>query len=208
MKNKFPVKKYQNIDFFIKDYVKNANQALVNLNKHSLKKISEHLLKSYQNNKTVYVCGNGGSAALSNHFACDHEHLFFKYKKIKPNIVSLCSNSALMTAISNDYKYENVFLNQIKKKINKKDTIIAISSSGNSKNVINAIKFAKEIKATTISFTGFNGGILKKITDFNINCYAQNFGIVEATHHSIINILAQFIRQKFSSKYKIKSIFF
>lgn len=208
MNNKFPRKKYTNIDYFINDYVKNACKALIKLNKNSLKKISEHLLKSYKNNKTIYICGNGGSAALSNHFACDHEHLFFKYKKINPNIISLCSNSSIMTAIANDYKYENIFLNQIKKKIKSEDTLITISSSGNSSNVIKVAKFANKIKAKTISFTGFDGGMLKKITDYNVNCNTQNYGIIEATHHSIINIIAQFIRQKLASKYQIKSNFF
>lgn len=206
--NKFPIKKYYYIENFIDDYCNNTSAALTKLDKNSIKKIFRHLLKSYQNNTTVYVCGNGGSAALSNHFACDHEHLFFKYKNIKSKIISLCSNSALMTAISNDYKYENIFLNQIKKNIKKVDTLIAISSSGNSKNVINAINYANKLKAKTISFTGFDGGVLKKISNINIHCNSKNYGIIEATHHSVINIIAQFIKQKFTSKNKIKSIFF
>ena len=154
------------------------------------------------------VCGNGGSAALANHFACDHQKLLSGVGKLRPFIVSLSSNSALMTAISNDHDYEYLFSDQIKQIGEKSDILITISSSGNSKNIINAIKVAKKMSIFTISLTGFNGGMSKKLADINIHVDCINYGIVESLHHTIMNLISQFIKNKYLSKKEIRKIKF
>ena len=142
---KFPIKKYKKVYDFKNDYYDDFKSSFENIKFENLNDIIEILDRAYKNkNIKVFVCGNGGSAALANHFACDHQKLLNKIGPLKPFIISLSSNSALMTAISNDNKYEFVFSDQIKQIANKSDVLITISSSGNSKNIVNVIKTAKE----------------------------------------------------------------
>ena len=164
--------------------------------------------KTIKTKKKVFVCGNGGSAALANHYACDHQKILYETNKIKPKILSLCANIPLISAISNDNGYEKIFVDQLKYISNPLDILIIISSSGKSKNIINALKWANKNKLITISFTGFDGGISKKISNYNVNVPIFNYGIVEATHHSIMNIISQYIKNKLLTKKQIqKNIF-
>ena len=206
---KFPIKKYSRINDFKNDYYQDFKKSFEKIKLKNLNKIISILEKAYISKKRkVIVCGNGGSAALANHFACDHQKILNKIGPLKPFIISLSSNSALMTAISNDNKYEYVFSDQIKQIANRSDVLITISSSGNSKNIINAIKIAKSMSLKTISLTGFDGGKSKKLADNNIHIYSYNYGIVESLHHSLMNIISQFLKNKYLTSNEIKKIKF
>ena len=206
---KFPLKKYSNIESFKTDYYENLKKSFEYIRTEDLKKIISLLDKTYKNKKSkIMVCGNGGSAALANHFACDHQKILNKIGKLKPFVLSLCSNSSLMTAISNDSNYKFVFSDQIKQIGNKSDILITISSSGKSINIINAINVAKRMSIKTISFTGFDGGKSKKIADLNIHVKSLNYGIIESLHHTIMNLISQFLKNKYLSSKKIKSVKF
>lgn len=203
---KFPNKKYNNIKNYKNDYHSYLIKGFNSINVNKLNQVTKILEKAYKNKKNkVFVCGNGGSAALANHFACDHQKILNETKKLKPFLISLSSNSALMTAISNDNKYECVFSDQINQIGKKSDILITISSSGSSKNIINAIKSAKKIGIQTISLTGFSGGLSKKISDINIHIESDNYGIIESLHHTIMNLISQFLKNKYFSLSKIKS---
>ena len=206
---KFPNKKYKNIETFFEDYFLNLNSSLSSINYSNLKKIIILLKKIYTEKKNkLYVCGNGGSAALSDHFACDHQKILYETKKFKPFIISLVSNFSLGTAISNDVDYESIFSEQLKQTAKKNDVLLAITASGNSKNIIEAIKWAKKNSLKTISFTGFDGGIVKKISEINLHIDSKNYGIVEANHQSLINIISQYLKMKVISNNQIKKIKF
>lgn len=167
------------------------------------------LEKAYKNkNKKVMVCGNGGSAALANHFVCDHQKILYETKKIKPNMISLSANSALMTAISNDNTYEDVYSDQILQIGKKDDILITISSSGSSKNIVKAIQTAKKLKIYCISLTGFKGGLSKKIADVNLHIASQNYGIVESLHHTLMNIISQYLKNKYLSVNQTKKTYY
>lgn len=206
---KFPNKKYRFANNFAHDYFGSLFDATNKLDENNLTKIIHVIEKNYKSksNKT-FVCGNGGSAALANHFACDHQKILFETKKIKPNVLSLSSNIPLITAIANDSSYAKIYEDQIKYNGKKNDILIIISSSGNSLNVINAIKQANKKGLITISLTGFNGGICKKITKYNIHVSSSNYGVIEATHHSIMNIISQYIKNKVLNKKEIKKFNF
>ena len=194
---------------FKNDYFESFKTSFENIDLNKLIKIIKILNNAYKDKKRkVMVCGNGGSAALANHFACDHQKLLSGIGNLKPFLVSLSSNSALMTAISNDNDYEFLFSDQIKQIGAKSDILITISSSGNSKNIVNAIKIAKKMSILTISFTGFNGGMSKKLADINLHIDCINYGIVESLHHTIMNIISQFIKNKYLSKKEIEKINF
>ncbi len=206
---KFPNKKYINVINFKNDYFKTLSSTFDSINELNLKKIINLLEKNYKKRGIkILVCGNGGSAAISNHFACDHQKIIYETGKIKPFIISLSSNNSLITAISNDNDYSMVFSDQIKQIGSKGDILIVISSSGKSKNIINAIKVAKKLSIKTISFTGFTGGTTKKISDLNIHINSNNYGIIESMHHNLMNLISQYIKHKVISKNKIKKTIF
>ena len=203
---KFPIKKYVSVDQYKNDYFKSFKTSFESIKSNKLEEIINILDKVYKSKgNKIIVCGNGGSTALANHFACDHQKLLSGIGPLKPFVVSLSSNSALMTAISNDNKYEDVFSDQIKQIGKKQDLLITISSSGSSKNIIKAIKSAKKMSIKTISLTGFDGGDSKKIADINLHIDSHNYGIVESLHHTIMNLIAQFLKNKYLSPKQIKN---
>ena len=206
---KFPNKKYKNVEKFFDDYFLNINSSLNTINFTVLKQIILILKKIYRNNKNkVYVCGNGGSAALADHFACDHQKILYETKKFKPFIISLASNGALGTAISNDINYKSIFKEQLKQTANFNDVLITISASGKSDNIINAIRWANKNKLITISLTGFNGGLSKKLSKYNLHIDSKNYGVIEANHQSLINIISQYLKVDSLSLNEIQKVNF
>lgn len=202
---KFPNRKYHNIKDFSKDYYSSMIKSLQSINQENLSGIINLLNKIYKEKKNkILVCGNGGSAALADHFACDHQKILNETKVLKPFIISLASNSALMTAISNDNKFKDVFKDQVNQIAAKNDVLITISSSGNSENIVRALKLAKKKSMHTISLTGFNGGRSKKIADFNLHVQSENYGIIESLHHTIMNLISQYLKNKYFTLKEIK----
>ncbi len=165
-----------------------------------LNSIIDLLLKAYKSGNQVFIMGNGGSAAIASHFACDlgkgtlKDPYDEKEKRLK--VISLTDNVPLMTAYSNDLAYEHVFSQQLKNLLNAGDVVIGISSSGNSKNVLNAIELAKKNKATTIGFVGFDGGKLIRLVDYKIWVNKSDYGIVEDTHSIMHHMICAIIRER------------
>ena len=114
----------------------------------------------------------------------------------KLRIVSLSSNIETITAIANDKGYENVFVDQFKIYSRKNDVLLCISSSGNSKNIIKVLQYAKKNKNITILLSGFDGGQAKKIADINIHIDSNNYGVIEDCHQSIMHSMAQYLSKK------------
>ena len=159
--------------------------------------------KAYKRGATVYVCGNGGSAAISNHLACDHSKCGQTDTILRPKVVSLSTNIEMITAIANDLSYEDAFVYQLKTLAEPKDILITISCSGDSENIVRASKWAKEAKLKVISFTGFEGGRSADIADINLHVDADNYGLIEDVHQSLMHILAQFLRLSHMDSTKI-----
>ena len=200
MHKRFPLKKINKSKQFYLQYINEKNNLLKNINFRELDKIINAIKKCVKNNNIIYTCGNGGSSSLADHFVCD----FIKQTNNKTNLkvksISLTSNFSLISAIANDISYDDIFSFQIEKLCKRNDVLFLFSVSGNSKNLIKAVKKAKTKGIKTISFTGFNGGRLSKITDFNLNFPMANYGIVEDCHTSIMHFLSQYLRNT-----KIKS---
>ena len=194
MYKRFPLKKISKSKEFYLKYISEKNNLLENINFNELDKIINLLKKCFKNNNIVYTCGNGGSSSLADHFTCD----FIKQSNNKTNLnvksISLASNFSLISAIANDISYDQIFSFQIKKLCKKNDILFLFSVSGNSKNLVEAIKIAKIIAVKTISFTGFDGGKLAKMSDLNLNFPIANFGIAEDCHISLMHYLSQFLR--------------
>ena len=191
---RFPKKKIIQSKKFYLDYVHHKNDLLQNIDFTELDKIINLLKKCFKDKNIVYTCGNGGSSSLADHFTCD----FIKQSNNKTNLqiksISLTSNFSLISAIANDINFDEIFSFQIEKLCKKNDVLFLFSVSGNSPNLVKAIKKAKKIGLKTISFTGFNGGKLAKLSDLNLNFPIANYGIVEDCHVSLMHYLSQYLR--------------
>ena len=137
---KFPLKKTKNIKEYFEDYKNTLNTTLNSVNLKNLNKFSNVLENTIRKGNNIFVCGNGGSAAIANHLVCDYIKLMRKNTNLKPKVISLSSNNELITAISNDFSYDKIFSEQLEYLAKKDDLLIMISSSGNSKNIVNAFK--------------------------------------------------------------------
>ncbi len=134
-------KKFQK---FLEEYLFTLLNSIMSSNISALEKASTQILETTKKKRTIYVCGNGGSAAISNHYVCDYLKFLRQHTKLKPKVISLSSNLETITAISNDFNYDQVFKYQAESLFEKNDLLIIISSSGNSKNIKEVIKFAKK----------------------------------------------------------------
>nr|WP_198155222.1 SIS domain-containing protein [Candidatus Burkholderia verschuerenii] len=157
---------------------------------------------------TVFVCGNGGSAAISNHLTCDCLKGVRNGTDIKPNVYSLASTVELITAIANDFSYDQIFSFQLESHANAGDLLIVISSSGGSPNIVQALRCAKEMGVQTIAMTGFDGGAANELADVKLWVKAHNYGVVEDIHQSLMHILAQHTRQQYVDRESIGKIKF
>ncbi|MAZ68118.1 MAG: phosphoheptose isomerase [Candidatus Marinimicrobia bacterium] len=194
MFSRFPLKKITKSKDYYFNYLDQKNALLKNIDLKVLDKIINLLKTSKKNKSIIYTCGNGGSSSLSDHFTCD----FIKQTNNKTNLkiksVSLTSNFALISAISNDISYNQIFSFQIKKLCKKNDILFMFSVSGNSPNLLEAAKVARKIGLKIISLTGFDGGKLSKLSDLNLNFPIANYGIVEDCHTTIMHYLSQYLR--------------
>ena len=166
--------------------------------------VTNILLDAYKNDKQVFIMGNGGSASASSHMACDLGKGTAVPGKRRFRVSSLNDNMAVFSAIANDIGYDHVFLEQIKNVLNPGDVVLGISASGNSPNVVNAIKFANQHGAITLAIVGFTGGEMKKLADFNIHLQNGNYGPVEDGHMILNHIITTFIKSKFEIDHKIE----
>ena len=153
------------------------------------------------------MCGNGGSAAIANHLVCDYIKLMRKNTNLTPKVISLSTSIELITAISNDFSYDRIFSDQLEYLARKNDLLVLISSSGNSKNIVNAIKFCKKNNIRTVGLSGFNGGYLARNSEISLNLNCENYGISEDSHHILMHVVIQFLRQKYL-KSNIKKLSF
>lgn len=203
----FIKKKYKNISQFSDDYIMNLVNSMTKVDKSALTKILKIIENKIKNKKYLFVCGNGGSAAISNHLVCDYLKYMKTNNNLMPKIVSLSSSNELITAISNDISYNQIFSYQLNVLGERGDLLLVISSSGNSQNIIEAIKVARKKNIKVISFTGFNGGKVRKLSDYNLHFNYNNYGISEDLHHISMHLICQYIRMKYS-KIDVKKVKF
>ena len=149
------------------------------------------IFEVWKKNKTVYVCGNGGSAGNANHIANDLIFAAGKKNRKGIKVESLASNPAIITCLANDIGYENIFSEQIKVKGISGDLLIVLSGSGNSKNVINAIKEAKKKNLDTFAILGFDGGKCKKILKDYVHYNVYDMQISEDMQMIVLNMCIQ-----------------
>lgn len=190
----FPDQKFENVGAFTRAYFDQIQQAMQSIDHNALHEAAKLLEKAYARQVNVYVCGNGGSAAISNHLVCDHLKGIQTDTEIRPRVVSLSSNIETITAIANDISYNDVFVYQLSTMARAGDVLITISSSGDSENIVRAVNWAKINNCKVITMTGFGGGRASRLSDVNLHVKSDNYGIIEDMHQSLMHILAQFLR--------------
>lgn len=190
----FPDQKFLNASAFTKAYFDQLAKASATLDETRMDMATELLSVAYENRKTIYACGNGGSAAISNHLHCDHLKGVQTDTDLRPRVISLSSNLETITAIANDISYDDVFSYQLKSLADSGDILITVSSSGNSENIVKAAQWAKENGLIVIAMTGFDGGRSAELADVNLHIDADNYGVIEDVHQSLMHILAQYVR--------------
>ena len=205
----FPTKKISDSHEYYKNYVGIKNKLLNKINKNELKNIIEEILTAVKRQKNIFSCGNGGSASTAEHLSCDFSKGSCTDTNLNIKVFSLNSNVSLMTAIANDISYDDIFSYQLARFGKPNDILLLFSVSGSSKNILKCAKEAKRKKIKIISFTGFNGGKIKKLSKYNANFATNNFGIVEDCHLSIMHFISQYIRNiNFKSSKKIINVNF
>lgn len=176
-----------------KDKVMNAmnlfsfDEEILNVLKESIKK-----------NQKIFVAGNGGSAAIALHYVCDFSkgaNADWDNNANRIKAICLSSNISYMTAIANDTDYSKVFKEQLINLASPNDILVLISSSGNSPNIIEAAKYAKQHGLITIGITGFNGGELKKLADYNAHIEFNSYEVCEDIHSIFGHFLVIYLRE-------------
>lgn len=177
------------------EYFATVNYATKHIKRDSLEKAFEAIDIC---NK-IYIMGNGGSAAIADHWVCDYMKGINEDTKTFPPVkaISLASNGPLVTALANDLGYETIFTAQLEYyRCEEGDVVIGVSSSGNSKNIVNGLRRAKGLGATTIALTGFSGGEAAKMADICVHVPCNNYGVVEDCHMMILHAISQRIRYR------------
>ncbi len=152
------------------------------------------IVTAFKKGNKVLFCGNGGSAADAQHLAAEFSGRFYIDRNALPAEALHC-NTSYITAVGNDYGYDVIYSRMIKGIGNKGDVLIGLSTSGNSKNIINAFETAKEKEMITIAFTGESGGKLKKLSDFLINVPSDNTPRIQESHIMLGHIICQLVEE-------------
>jgi D-sedoheptulose 7-phosphate isomerase len=178
----------------IEDYFARLHTAIDGLPRDRLVALAETLLGAYRNEKQVFTIGNGGSSSTASHLAADLAKNTTGPNMRRFRITSLNDNAAIVTALANDLGYEHVFSEQLVNLIRAGDVLIAVSASGNSPNIVNAIRYAQQQSAHVAALLGFDGGVAATLADNAIIVPSNDFGIVEDLHLAINHILVEHFR--------------
>jgi phosphoheptose isomerase len=192
----FPNRSFPDAAAYGRAYFGEITKAVAATDFAGLAVAGEILLEASQNRAHIFSCGNGGSAAIANHLACDCMKGVQTGTALLPRVHSLSSNIELISAIVNDLSVEDMFSHQLRSLGGAGDVLVAISSSGASPNILKAIETARTLGMKTIAFTGFDGGPASKAADVSIHVPAANYGVAEDIHQSLMHILAQYVRHR------------
>jgi D-sedoheptulose 7-phosphate isomerase len=178
----------------INHYFAELEQMLHSLSRTHLQQVLALLEEAYQHGHRIFILGNGGSAATASHFALDLAKNTITPGAPRLKAISLTDHVPLITAWSNDTAYEHIFEEQLANLIEAGDVVIGISASGNSPNVINAMRLAKQTRAATIGLLGAKGGVLKTLVDAYILAPGQNIEQEEDAHLILAHIITRHMR--------------
>jgi len=183
-----------------REYFEELERVSSELSHHVVDQIAGALFQAYQYGRTVYTFGNGGSASLASHFACDlgkgtaHCNGGRRFR-----VLALTDNVPTLTAWANDSSYEDIFSEQLATFVQPRDVVFAISGSGNSKNVLRALRTARQAGAVILGISGFQGGQMRELCDICVVVPSNNMQIIEDLHLAIAHSIFRIVSSRISS---------
>lgn len=202
---KFPQEPFADPAQYFLAYANELSRALASVQSEKIMAAAKLLVDTISRDAQVFVCGNGGSAAIANHLVCDHVKSVRTDTTLTPRIHSLVANISLFSALANDISYDQVFSYQLSCYARPGDLLLVISSSGDSENIVRALAEAKRLGIPSIAFSGFDGGRALQQSSISLHVDSHNYGIVEDTHQALMHALAQYIRQSHMDHSLIKT---
>jgi D-sedoheptulose 7-phosphate isomerase len=182
---------------FAAGYLGYLQEVLAALDPEAIGRVAELLLETLEQDRAVWILGNGGSAATANHMAND---LVAATRGLERGlrVCSLSANPAVLTATANDQGYEQLFVQQLRGRVRPGDVVIALSASGSSPNVLRAVEYAAARGAVTVGFTGFDGGALAGMVDHRLHAATPrgDYGPVEDAHLALDHILGGYLARR------------
>lgn len=182
---------------FSHNYIERLKQALDLLPHDQFEAMIEVFLRALRNNRTVFVMGNGGSSATASHWACDINKGYSYGREQRFRMVCLNDNIPTILAYANDVGYEDIFVEQLKNFLEEGDVVVAISGSGNSRNVVKAIEYAKSRGAITVGLVGYSGGKLLDLVQIPLHVQVGDMQIVEDVHMMVVHMTMRRLLQEF-----------
>lgn len=181
---------------FAEGYLGYLAQVFARIDRDAVAQFVAALEQARTDGATVFFCGNGGSAATASHFQND----LTRWRTDPMKVVSLTDNVAVITALANDYGYDRIFVMQLEPLLAEGDVVVAISASGNSPNVVQAIEFANERKAVTVGLTGFDGGRLGELCEIHVHVPSARgeYGPVEDAHMVLDHLVMSYLWEKWA----------
>lgn len=180
-----------------------AKQAILENNDflNLIEKAADMIVKSLRGNGKIHFCGNGGSAADAQHLAAELSGRFY-YDRPPLNAEALHCNSSYLTAVGNDYGYEHIFARLLRGTAHRGDVLVGISTSGNSKNILEAYKVCKELGVSIISLTGESGGKMRDMSDLLLNVPSTDTPRIQESHIMIGHIICELVEAEMFPKDK------
>ena len=191
----FPEKSYPSIAHYCDDYLARLARAGASIDRARLTEACALLDAAFGRNAWLFVCGNGGSAAIANHLLCDVAKGVQTDTDVLPRVMSLSANMEIVTAIANDIAFEDCFVYQLRTAARPGDVLMTFSASGDSENIVRALGWAVANGLESIALTGFDGGRAAPLATVSLHVDGDNYGVIEDTHQSIMHMLAQYLRQ-------------
>jgi D-sedoheptulose 7-phosphate isomerase len=181
-------------ELFIRNYLAECENAVRTLPADAIDDVGLVLLEAYERGATVFVVGNGGSASLASHLACDLAKNATQHAGDVPRFrVMSLDNPAMLTAYANDVSYDAVFAEPLRTYAQEGDVLVVISASGNSPNVVRALEVAEEIGMNTVAWTGFSGGKCAEMAEYVVHVPVKDYGIVESAHTIVAHLVTKWI---------------
>ena len=179
-----------------KDYFASLQGVLAQVDLALIDRMTDAIWKVYEQGGTLYIFGNGGSAALASHLACDYGKGTVAPNRKRFRAISIGDNVPLMTALANDLSYEDIFSEQLADLAQKGDAVLAISGSGNSPNVVKGLEQARNLGLQTFAVTGYSGGRVKPLADICFVVPSDNMQHIEDLHLCATHAIFRAIRHR------------
>lgn len=177
------------------EYIERLQTELVNLDQNAILRWADEIFEAWKREAFVYIIGNGGSGTTASHFAEDlgkstlHEHELLDPTKKRLKVLSLTDNAGWIMAVGNDVGYDQIFVQQLMNYGKPGDLLIAISGSGNSPNILNAVQWANVAGLKTFGLSGYDGGKLKQQQQDGLHINCHDMGMVESIHLAVFHFV-------------------